>query len=343
MPNLGRRRETKKPLGPHRYMANPKHLEILAQGAEEWNHWREDNPGIFPDLSRANLIEANLNGVNLRRADLSKANLYSAILTNANLTEANLENAYLSFADLTNAQLIEADLRFVNLNGANLQGADLSQSEVWGTIFASNDLSSVKGLDTTEHTGPSTIDIDTLYRSGGEIPEIFLRECGVPDSLITFVRSLVTNPIDFYSCFISYSSQDHEFAERLHADLQNKGVRCWFAPEDLRIGDKFRQRIEESIRLHDKLLLILSDNSISSPWVEEEVESALERERKEGRQVLFPVRIDDAVKKREQAWAASLRRMRHIGDFTQWKDHDSYQKTFGRLLRDLKAGAKAAT
>ncbi|MGD0222243.1 MAG: hypothetical protein ABSF71_07885 [Terriglobia bacterium] len=39
----------------------------------------------------------------------------------------------------------------------------------------------------------------------------------------------------------------------------------------------------------------------------------------------------------DQAWAASLRRTRHIGDFRTWKDHDQYQKSFERLLRDLKA------
>jgi hypothetical protein len=46
----------------------------------------------------------------------------------------------------------------------------------------------------------------------------------------------------------------------------------------------------------------------------------------------------------DQAWAASLRRTRHIGDFRAWKDHDQYQKSFDRLLRDLKAqGGGAAT
>jgi uncharacterized protein YjbI with pentapeptide repeats len=54
--------------------------------------------------------------------------------------------------------------------------------------------------------------------------------------------------IQFYSCFISYSTQDQEFAQRLHADLQAKNLRCWFAPEDLKIGDRFQGRIEESIR-----------------------------------------------------------------------------------------------
>ena len=28
---------------------------------------------------------------------------------------------------------------------------------------------------------------------------------------------------------------------------------------------------------------------------------------------------------------------RHIGDFTKWKDHDEYQKTLARLIRDLQA------
>ena len=37
------------------------------------------------------------------------------------------------------------------------------------------------------------------------------------------------------------------------------------------------------------------------------------------------------------AWAASIRRTRHIGDFSNWKEHDSYQAAFQRLLRDLKA------
>ena len=168
-----------------------------------------------------------------------------------------------------------------------------------------------------------------------------MRECGVPDTFITFAKSLVNSAIDYYSAFISYSSKDHDFAERLYADLQSKGVRCWFAPEDIKIGDKFRQRIDEAIRIHDKLLVVLSEESINSAWVEEEVEAALERERKENRLVLFPVRIDDAVIASNQAWAASLRRMRHTGDFSRRKEHDSYSKAFERLLRDLKAEDKA--
>ena len=41
-----------------------------------------------------------------------------------------------------------------------------------------------------------------------------------------------------------------------------------------------------------------------------------------------------------EAWARLLRGQRNIGDFTRWKEHDSYQKGFERLMRDLRAEAE---
>jgi hypothetical protein len=158
----------------------------------------------------------------------------------------------------------------------------------------------------------------------------------VPAPLITYIKSLVNNPINYYTCFISYSSKDQAFAKRLHADLQNNSIRCWFAPEDMKIGDKLRHRIDESIHLYDRLLLVLSEHSITSTWVEKEVETAFEKEQ-QGKHVLFPIRLDDIVMTTTQSWAADIRRTRHIGDFTRWKQHDDYQQALERLLRDLKA------
>ncbi len=105
----------------------------------------------------------------------------------------------------------------------------------------------------------------------------------------------------------------------------------------MRIGDEIRPRIDESIRMHDKLLLVLSESSLTSTWVKKEVETAFENEAQQQKLVLFPVRLDDTVMHTPQAWAADIRRMRHIGDFTHWKDHDEYQKVFARLVRDLQA------
>ena len=133
---------------------------------------------------------------------------------------------------------------------------------------------------------------------------------------------------------------DQAFAERLYADLQNKGVRCWYAPEDMKIGDEFRSRIDASIHLHDRLLLILSAHSLKSRWVQKEVETAFEKEEKDNRLVLFPIRLDDTVMQMDVGWAADIRRQRHIGNFTQWKEHDAYQQAFARLLRDLTSAEK---
>ena len=313
-------------------MANPEQVEILKLGVEVWNKWRGKNQETLLDLSSANLSSADLRNADLRSADLSDADL-----SDADLFRADLFRADLSSSILTNASLREAILWEANLSGAKLENADFTNARLNRTIFADTDLALPKGLNSVRHYGPSEIGISALYKSGGNIPEAFMRGCGVPDTFIIFARSLVGNVVDFYSAFISYSSKNSDIAERLYADLQSKGVRCWFAPEDIKIGDKFRQQIDEAIRIHDKLLLILSKDSIASAWVEEEVESALEKEHKRKKPVLFPVRIDGAVIKSKKAWAASLRRIRHIGDFSNWKDHDAYQKAFNRLLRDLKA------
>ena len=144
-------------------------------------------------------------------------------------------------------------------------------------------------------------------------------------------RSLAQHPIEYYTCFLSYSSKDEAFAKQLYADLQSQGVRCWFALEDMKTGEKIRHRIDESIRLYDKLLLVLSEHSITSTWVEHEVEMALAKEQKVKRTVLFPIRLDTAIMDMEQdGWPAEVRHTRHITDFTNWKHHDDYQKALTR-------------
>lgn len=321
------------------------------------------------NLRKANLKEANLGKTYLRiadireacfhnadlsGADLGESNLSDAILTNANLIDTNFSGAIFSGANLSEATLTEADLRKTNLNKANfskavfwgtnlseanLQEADFYRAVLWQAIFFENDLSQVKNLDTCIHLGPSSIDQTTLVKSG-KLSEKFLRGCGLSDGFIHYLPALFWHPepFQFYSCFISYSSKDEEFAQRLHADLQNHGVRCWFAPEDLKIGDRIRPVIDETIRIYDKLLLILSEHSMNSQWVEQEVETALDKERKSENKstVLFPIRLDNAVMEIEGGWAQYIRNTRHIGDFTRWKDHDAYRKSFERLMRDLK-------
>jgi uncharacterized protein YjbI with pentapeptide repeats len=313
---------------------------------------------IWADLSQADLSQADLSEASLCEADLSQTNLCEVDFSQADLFRANLGGA-----DLSQANLIWADLSQANLSGANLSQANLSRGKlveanfsqaVLGlTSFGDIDLSMVKGFDSVEHRGPSTIGMDTLSRSRGQIPDIFLRGCGLSDVQIETARlnnpdltleqiATITRRIQElrleqsnHSCFISYTAQDEAFARQLHDDLQQKGIRCWFAPQNMRMDDDKIKPIDYSIRHQDKLLLILSASSIDNNEVAKEVENALKEEDRRGETVLWPVLLDETVMQTDQAWAVDIGRTRHIGDFSQWPDRKAYQKSFNRLLADL--------
>ena len=187
-------------------MANPEHVEILKQGVEVWNRWREENTSIKPDLSVADFQKRNLNEVNFSGVNLSYTNLIMANLIKADLQGANLLRTKFNGTDLIEADLTEANIRGVNFKWANLQkaifqraklhvvefyfteleGANFNDTVVSYLILVKIDLSKVKGLDSVHHDAPSSIGMDTIYESGGHIPRLFLRGCGVPENFITY-------------------------------------------------------------------------------------------------------------------------------------------------------------
>jgi uncharacterized protein YjbI with pentapeptide repeats len=351
-------------------------------GAEVWNAWRKKLEScsseeaewleiLQPDLRSLDLHDVILTGIVLKharldsvdffqarldRADLSFAGLRFAKLRLASLRGANLTGVDLSGADLAGADLRDADLSDAYLIGTNFCGTDLvrtkfDRAEISGATFAAVDLSQTTGLERIDHAGPSSIGIDTIYRSQGRIPKIFLRGAGVPEIFIDNARSLIHTGAKFYSCFISYSSRDDEFAKGLHTDLQTAGVRCWFAPHDVQSGRKLHDQIDEAIGAHEKLLLILSRHSMVSDWVKTEISKARKREAREGAQVLFPITLVpfEAIRDWEcfdsDTGKDSAREIREyfIPDFSNWKDHDSYQRAFERLLTDLRAASNGTT
>ena len=157
-------------------MANPEHVDFLNKGVEEWDRWRRANLELRPDLSGAELLGRDLFGMDFYYADLSGAQLTGADLGWTRLSSADLSGAYLAMA---------------NLSGAILSGTDFWCSYMDYTILGNLNLGAALGLDTVRHGGPSTIGIDTLYKSRGKIHEAFPRGCGVPDSLIGDVSALL--------------------------------------------------------------------------------------------------------------------------------------------------------
>jgi hypothetical protein len=172
-----------------------------------------------------------------------------------------------------------------------------------------------------------------------------LRGCGIPDDFIVFIPTYfkAQKAIEFYSCFISYSTKDEEFAKKLHSRMQAKHLRVWFAPEDIKGGQKIFEQIEQAIQLHDKLLLVLSGNSMQSEWVITEIRNARRAEIKEKRRKLFPIRLAKFEDIKEwhcfdsetgKDLAIELREY-FVPDFSNWKDENAFGVAFERLLRDL--------
>ena len=156
----------------------------------------------------------------------------------------------------------------------------------------------------------------------------------MPANLIEYLPSLLNQAIQYYSCFISHSHSDQRFCDRLYADLQARGVRVWYFPEDATWGRSVWGEIDRSIKLYDKLVVVCSEHSLQSSPVCREIERSLQREDREGKEVLFPIRLDnylfDTWDHRRKADVVA----KVVGDFRGWNRGTArYDAAFGSRAR----------
>lgn len=302
-------------------MANDEHRKALNEGVVHWNAWRRADRRARPDLSGLDLRKRSLRDLDLR---------------NVNLSGSDLRDVTFRRSDLSGANLCDSKLNRAFFSGTKVRHTRFARARLYETVFANVDLSTALGLDEAIHRGPSVVDQRTLARSR-DLSLAFLQGCGLPDSLIREARQ-GAHRLPYRSCFISYSSQDHEFASRLHADLQAAGVRCWFAPKDMPIGAEIRDSLDIAIREMSRVILVLSENTLESGWVKKEFETAFEEEARRKEPILLPIRLDTAALSSSRAWVADVRRTRNIGDFSAWRDHVQYKQAVARLLNALSIG-----
>lgn len=75
--------------------------------------------------------------------------------------------------------------------------------------------------------------------------------------------------------FISYSSKDKIFAEKLSRDLLKLDLDVWLDKWEIKVGDSLISKISSGLSESDYLIIILSNNSILSEWVNRELNYSL--------------------------------------------------------------------
>lgn len=331
--------------------------------------WQIDSPGYFYEdyefrHSYKNQHPALFDGSKLYNCNFYKANLGGVSFRNTKQSNTSFVDSKLKLSDMTSSILNTCDFQGANLNQTLFESSRFSLCEFGRSQITNIDFSECTGLITSRHYARSSVDNQTLSQSQNLDLE-FLRGLGLTDWEIEVTKLYAPaiglsdindiiykifeyrseQPLQFYSCFISYSNLDETFAKNIYEDLQDSGVRCWYAPEELKAGQKVNQQINEAIHVHEKLIIILSEESLKSDWVKHELRKAVKREDKEQKQILFPISLIsfDSLKNWEffdnSTGIDIAERVREyfIPVFDNWQNEESYQKVFNRFLGNLKS------
>ena len=284
------------------------------------------------DLSFSNLEYANLEGANLAGADLGEADLSWAFLARANLRGANLTAASLQMADLTGA-----DLRGARINKSDLDSAIFFQASMGFTLLANCDLSQAIGLDFVNHTGPSTISLDTLAKSRGRIPRIFLEQAGVPGPLIAAQDAVANAPRAYPTVLLVCSKDDESLAARLINGLAGSEIRSWsLAADDEAALQSGELTLDQSV-YYDCLLLLCTAESLANPLTSRYFAELARGNGRNSTRSIISLGADETFYQREDRLCSTLRKGQ-VSDFRGWKEPAVYDSALAALIRSLAGG-----
>ena len=135
--------------------------------------------------------------------------------------------------------------------------------------------------------------------------------------------------------FVSYSHDDAAFVDAVGGLFVTNGVRYWRDIHDATAG-KLEKQIDRAMWLNPTVVLVLSEHSVRSDWVEWEATKARQLEKELRRDVLCPVALDDSWKTCD--WPDPLRQQilkYNILDFSSWRDQAFFDRQFRKLLDGL--------
>ncbi len=123
--------------------------------------------------------------------------------------------------------------------------------------------------------------------------------------------------------FISYSSKDHEEANRLKTIIENNGFPCWMAPQSIPAGSDYSSEIPSAIRNCEAFILVLSAMAQNSIWVPKELDYALTCAK-----TIVPFHIDESDL--IDSFNFRLSNVQRIEAFNRMSD--AYQQLINKLI-----------
>ena len=95
-----------------------------------------------------------------------------------------------------------------------------------------------------------------------------------------------------HDVFISYSTKNSEIAEKVHETLQSNGIKCWFAPSNIKTADYFAKEIIDGLNASRVVVLIFSEHAQASKYVNEEIGTAFSTNKR-----IVALKVDDSFPK----------------------------------------------
>jgi hypothetical protein len=260
--------------------------------------------------------------------------------------------------------LSQYEVSLILLIANSFRGAWFGKTEFLRTPFSFNDLSE------TVHPDPGICFIDLVsldlsarvldahFSNDYDDPEMqrrqrgivespeniekFLLNCGAPPGFFDLYQRIASSP-KYESAFLSYSSNDQDFAQELYSELRKQGIDVWFAPHDMQGGQTIIDQVTRAITAKNRVILVLSEHSMNSGWVRTEIRKTVGNGT--GITKLFPISLVpyDKIRNWElfdadtgEDLAVHIRGF-FVPDFSEWRSPERFATAIARLTRDLKA------
>lgn len=297
------------------------------------------------DLRNTSALFSKFNGSVFCNSNLSEFNSISCDFSGADFENVNLSRAILSAsifwgANLTNAILTDSDLSSVNFTAALLRRTNFENAKIAQTLFLKTSLNDAINLDSLFSKERSIIDIDTIIASKSQLSTLIIK-IGIPmKSESHSLKILDDSKPSLYPVFLSHSSNDKIFATKLYNKLSSEGCQVWYDEHKIKPGDVIHKEIHKGIEQFDKLLLVCSQKSLNSWWVQDEIDKTLAKERalkiKHNKEfnLIVPIKIDDYIHSWNHQYRSIIEK-RSISDFSNWNNEQEFIAKTKELLEGL--------